>query len=132
MTHVWILCYLLTNCIQAKLQESNIMDMSGRFQLDVDINTVIFRHHHMFSKEHVLAAQLSQQFEEYVSRTKRQVTEYLTGKVELFPNKSFLYFNYRYQHLKWWRHRTCLQKNLVSFVSPARPIFSSGLYVNKH
>ena len=80
---------LLTYCVQAKLQESNIMDMSGRFQLDVDINTVIFRHHHMFSKEHVLAAQLSQQFEEYVSRTKRQVTEYLTGKVKFIRGRNY-------------------------------------------
>ena len=35
-------------------------------------------------------------------------------------------------HLKWRRDRAGLPKNLVSFVSPARPIFTSGLYVNKH
>ena len=39
---------------------------------------------------------------------------------------------YRYQHLKWRRQSTCLPKDLESFVSLARPIFTSVLYVNKH
>ena len=39
------------------------------------------------------------------------------------------YYNCRHHHLKWRRHRTGLPKNLVYFVSPVRPIFTSGLYV---
>lgn len=55
--------------------------ISGRHQLDIDINTIVFDHHHLFSAEHVCAAHLSKLYEEYVSRTKKRTIEHYTAKV---------------------------------------------------
>ena len=54
---------------------------SGRYQLDVDINTVAFTHHHLFSREHVLAAKLTAMFNYYVQRSKKKTVLFLTDKV---------------------------------------------------
>ena len=53
----------------------------GPYQLDVDINTLVFQHHHLFSREHVLASQLTQLFQMYQFRHQRKITFYLTDKV---------------------------------------------------
>lgn len=53
----------------------------GFYQLDVDINSVSFTHHHLFSREHVLANKLTLLYEEYLARNKRNITEFLTEKV---------------------------------------------------
>ena len=53
----------------------------GHYQLDVDINQISFSHHHHFSREHVLAQRLTQLFEQYVIRQKKNMTEYLGEKV---------------------------------------------------
>ena len=55
----------------------------GHYQLDVDINQIAFSHHHLYSREHVLAQRLTQLFEQYVVRQKKNMTEYLGEKVSL-------------------------------------------------
>jgi len=56
-------------------------DGRGRFQLDVDINTLVFQHHHLFSPEHVLATQLTQQYQHYMWRSQKQLVKFLRQKV---------------------------------------------------
>lgn len=53
----------------------------GHYQLDVDINQISFSHHHLFSKEHVLAQKLTQLYDQYVARQKKNMTDYLAEKV---------------------------------------------------
>jgi coiled-coil and C2 domain-containing protein 2A len=43
------------------------MDNAGFYQLDVDINAISFSHHHLFSREHVLAQRLTQLFDQYIA-----------------------------------------------------------------
>jgi len=66
--------------------------VSGHYQLDVDINTVVFWHHHLFSQEHVYASQITRLYEEYVSRTRKKTVEFLTGKVCSTDQQSFRLF----------------------------------------
>jgi coiled-coil and C2 domain-containing protein 2A len=54
----------------------------NRYCLDVDVNTVVFMHHHLFSREHVRAAELTRLYEEYFARTRKNAVEFLTGKVQ--------------------------------------------------
>jgi coiled-coil and C2 domain-containing protein 2A len=60
------------------------MDNAGFYQLDVDINAISFSHHHLFSREHVLAQRLTQLFDQYIARKNKNMTEFLTEKVSLF------------------------------------------------
>ncbi|KAK3580952.1 hypothetical protein CHS0354_006977 [Potamilus streckersoni] len=60
----------------------------GHYQLDVDINSIIFSHHHLFSREHVLATRLMQLFEQYIIRKKKNMAEYLTEKLKALKNSS--------------------------------------------
>ena len=53
----------------------------GHYQLDVDINCVRLQHHHLFSREHVLAARLTEQYTQYMGRSRRKAADYLTEKV---------------------------------------------------
>lgn len=53
----------------------------GFYQLDVDINSISFTHHHLFSREHVLAYKLSSMYEEFLTRKKRNMTEFFIEKV---------------------------------------------------
>jgi len=63
------------------MREEKALSVGGHYQLDVDVNTIHFTHHHMFSKEHVRASQLVRQYEEYVSRAKKNSVVFLSGKV---------------------------------------------------
>lgn len=58
------------------------LDNAGYYQLDVDINSLSFSHHHLFSREHVLATRLSQLYEEYMDRQKKNMAEYLSEKLK--------------------------------------------------
>nr|XP_022316561.1 coiled-coil and C2 domain-containing protein 2A-like isoform X3 [Crassostrea virginica] len=58
------------------------LDNAGYYQLDVDINSLTFSHHHLFSREHVLATRLSQLYEEYLDRQKKNMAEYLSEKLK--------------------------------------------------
>ena len=58
-----------------------ILDGGGRYQLDVDVNSIGFTHHHLFSREHVLANRLSQLYGQYTSRHNKNMVHFLTNKV---------------------------------------------------
>lgn len=58
------------------------IDGSGQYQLDIDINSISFTHHHLFSREHVLAAKLTHLFEQYVVRRRKNMVGFLTEKVQ--------------------------------------------------
>lgn len=53
----------------------------GEFQLDIDISGIVFTHHALFSREHVLANKLSQLYDQYVGRKQRNLAKLLTDKV---------------------------------------------------
>lgn len=56
----------------------------GHYQLDVDINQICFSHHHLFSREHVLAQRLTQMYDQYIIRQKKNMTQYLGQKVRSY------------------------------------------------
>ncbi|PVD23406.1 hypothetical protein C0Q70_16675 [Pomacea canaliculata] len=58
-----------------------VVDGSGNYQLDVDINSIIFSHHHLFSHEHVLAMRLNQLYRQYALRSIRNLTVHLMEKL---------------------------------------------------
>ena len=57
------------------------VEAKGQYQLAIDVNTLIFHHHHLFSREHVLASQLTRDYETFVNRQTRNTVEYLNEKV---------------------------------------------------
>jgi len=67
--------------VQAEMMDKQAMSLSGQYQLDVDVNSIVFWHHHLFSQEHVYASQITRLYEDYVSRMKKRTVEFLTGKV---------------------------------------------------
>eukprot|EP00057_Strongylocentrotus_purpuratus_P019272 XP_011673746.1 PREDICTED: coiled-coil and C2 domain-containing protein 2A [Strongylocentrotus purpuratus] len=52
----------------------------GQYQIDIDINTLVFTHHPYFSKEHVLESKLRQQYDQYLRRKQKDMAQYLTDK----------------------------------------------------
>ncbi|KAI8501504.1 Coiled-coil and C2 domain-containing protein 2A [Branchiostoma belcheri] len=54
----------------------------GRYQLDVDVNMLVFTHHSLFSREHVLAARLNQLYQQYLVRTHKNMANFLTDKLK--------------------------------------------------
>ncbi len=57
------------------------LDAYGRYQLDVDVNSVTFTHHHLFSREHVLAYRLAQLCQQHAFRSRRRAAHFLTEKL---------------------------------------------------
>lgn len=53
----------------------------GDYQLDVDVSGLIFSHHPLFSREHVLGARLAQLYDQYLSRRHKNFVCLLTDKV---------------------------------------------------
>ena len=53
----------------------------GRYQLDVDVSTLQFSHHSLFSAEHVLASRLTQLYTQFCDSQKKGTTQFLTDKV---------------------------------------------------
>lgn len=53
----------------------------GEFQLDIDISGIVFTHHPLFSREHVLANKLSQLYDQYLGRKQKNLAKLLTDKV---------------------------------------------------
>uniref|UniRef100_A0A672PN68 Coiled-coil and C2 domain containing 2A n=1 Tax=Sinocyclocheilus grahami TaxID=75366 RepID=A0A672PN68_SINGR len=51
------------------------------YQLDVDASGLIFSHHPLFSREHVLAARLAQLYDQHLTRQHKNLTRLLTDKV---------------------------------------------------
>ncbi|KAK0134280.1 Coiled-coil and C2 domain-containing protein 2A [Merluccius polli] len=53
----------------------------GDYQLDVDVSGLIFSHHPLFSREHVLTARLAQRYDQHLSRQHTNLTTHLTDKL---------------------------------------------------
>lgn len=60
-------------------------DPEGDYQLDVDVSGLIFSHHPLFSREHVLGACLAQLYDQYLTRQHNNLTGHLTDKVGSGP-----------------------------------------------
>lgn len=56
-------------------------ELEGDFQLDVDISGLVFSHHPLFSREHVLGSRLAQLYDHYLTRQHNNLTGHLTDKV---------------------------------------------------
>lgn len=57
-------------------------------QLDVDVAGLIFSHHPLFSREHVLGARLAQLYDQHLARQNRNLTGLLTDKVPIAARSS--------------------------------------------
>ncbi|CAH1773716.1 unnamed protein product [Owenia fusiformis] len=53
----------------------------GKYQLDVDINALTFSHHHLFSREHILATRLADLNQRYLTRNQQNLAEFFSGKL---------------------------------------------------
>lgn len=74
-------------------------DPQADYQLDVDVSGLIFSHHPLFSREHVLAARLAQLYDQHLTRQHKNLTRLLTDKVTQSSNNktklpvlNFLFF----------------------------------------
>lgn len=53
----------------------------AQYQLDVDLSTLTFTHHPLFSKEHVLASRLQQNYKQYTERRRKALSLHYSDKV---------------------------------------------------
>ncbi|KAG7228889.1 hypothetical protein INR49_008667 [Caranx melampygus] len=65
----------------ADLYIAGTADPEGDYQLDVDVAGLIFSHHPLFSREHVLGARLAQLYDQYLTRQHNNLTGHLTDKL---------------------------------------------------
>ncbi|XP_016386999.1 coiled-coil and C2 domain-containing protein 2A [Sinocyclocheilus rhinocerous] len=61
-------------------------DPQADYQLDVDASGLIFSHHPLFSREHVLAARLAQLYDQHLTRQHKNLTRLLTDKLNSLRN----------------------------------------------
>ncbi|XP_018588642.1 coiled-coil and C2 domain-containing protein 2A isoform X1 [Scleropages formosus] len=61
-------------------------ETAGRCQLDVDVSGLIFSHHPLFSREHVLGVRLVQLYDQHLNRQHRNITGLLTDKLHGLRN----------------------------------------------
>ena len=63
--------------------DDRFIDRSGEkwYQIDVDISTLTFTHHPLFSKEHVLQSRLQEMYNNYCRRKKQALSTHLTEKL---------------------------------------------------
>ncbi|KAL9987688.1 hypothetical protein ACROYT_G002035 [Oculina patagonica] len=54
---------------------------AAQFQLDVDLSTLTFTHHPLFSKEHVLASRLQQFYKQYTERRRKALSSHFSDKL---------------------------------------------------
>ncbi|XP_032380927.1 coiled-coil and C2 domain-containing protein 2A isoform X1 [Etheostoma spectabile] len=66
----------------ANLYIAGATDPEGDYQLDVDVSGLIFSHHPLFSREHVLGARLAQLYDQYLTRQHNNLTGHLTDKLK--------------------------------------------------
>ncbi|KAE8629183.1 hypothetical protein XENTR_v10000389 [Xenopus tropicalis] len=59
---------------------------SGEYQLDIDISGIVFTHHPLFSREHVLASKLAQLYDQYLGRKQKNLSGLLTDKLHALRN----------------------------------------------
>lgn len=55
--------------------------MDGIYELDIDVNKLQFTHHHLFTVEHMLCAQMLDLYRVYAQREQRQETQHFDMKV---------------------------------------------------
>ncbi|KAG9479702.1 hypothetical protein GDO78_011629 [Eleutherodactylus coqui] len=60
--------------------------LQGDFQLDIDISGIVFTHHPLFSREHVLASKLSQLYDQYLGRKQKNLSNLLSDKLHALRN----------------------------------------------
>ncbi|XP_074490630.1 coiled-coil and C2 domain-containing protein 2A isoform X1 [Sebastes fasciatus] len=65
----------------ANLYIAGAANPEGDYQLDVDVSGLIFSHHPLFSREHVLGARLAQLYDQYLTRQRNNLTGHLTDKL---------------------------------------------------
>ncbi|XP_067226933.1 coiled-coil and C2 domain-containing protein 2A isoform X1 [Chanodichthys erythropterus] len=65
---------------------SGIGNPQADYQLDVDVSGLIFSHHPLFSREHVLAARLAQLYDQHLTRQHKNLTHLLTDKLNGLRN----------------------------------------------
>lgn len=53
----------------------------AQYQLDVDLSTLTFTHHPLFSKEHVLASRLQQNYKQYTERRRKALSLHYSDKL---------------------------------------------------
>ncbi|XP_042564766.1 coiled-coil and C2 domain-containing protein 2A isoform X2 [Clupea harengus] len=70
----------------AKRYIPGVGDIQGDYQLDVDVAGLIFSHHGLFSREHVLGARLAQLYDQHLSRQHKNLTRLLTDKLSGLRN----------------------------------------------
>ncbi|XP_055044610.2 coiled-coil and C2 domain-containing protein 2A isoform X1 [Misgurnus anguillicaudatus] len=56
-------------------------DLPTDYQLDVDVSGLIFSHHPLFSREHVLGARLAQLYDQHLTTQHKNLTQLLTDKL---------------------------------------------------
>ncbi|XP_065840222.1 coiled-coil and C2 domain-containing protein 2A-like [Oscarella lobularis] len=60
----------------------------GCYQLDVDISSLAFSHHSLFSVEHVLASRLSQLYSQYVERREKGIVTFMEDRLKALREAS--------------------------------------------
>ncbi|XP_075714376.1 coiled-coil and C2 domain-containing protein 2A [Rhinoderma darwinii] len=60
--------------------------LQGEFQLDIDISGIVFTHHPLYSREHVLASKLSQLYDQYLGRKQKNLSNLLSDKLHALRN----------------------------------------------
>ncbi|XP_053178319.1 coiled-coil and C2 domain-containing protein 2A [Scomber japonicus] len=70
----------------ANLYIAGAADPEGDYQLDVDVSGLIFSHHPLFSREHVLGARLAQLYDKHLTRQHNNLTGHLTDKLNGLRN----------------------------------------------
>uniref|UniRef100_A0A4W5ML41 Coiled-coil and C2 domain containing 2A n=1 Tax=Hucho hucho TaxID=62062 RepID=A0A4W5ML41_9TELE len=81
----------------------------GDYQLDVDVSGLIFSHHPLFSREHVLGARLAQLYDQHLSRQHKNITEHLTTKQRISEYKQEVKNTRRLRDTEQEKDRTLLK-----------------------
>ncbi|XP_075249259.1 coiled-coil and C2 domain-containing protein 2A-like isoform X4 [Convolutriloba macropyga] len=63
--------------IDGRVSESSV----GKYQLSIEIPDITFTHHPLYTREHVLAGRLSEAYEEYASKTDKNVADHYSDKL---------------------------------------------------
>ncbi|XP_051515693.1 coiled-coil and C2 domain-containing protein 2A-like isoform X2 [Myxocyprinus asiaticus] len=71
---------------QVNLYIAGMGDPQADYQLDVDVSGLIFSHHPLFSREHVLGARLAQLYDQHLTRQHKNLTQLLTDKLNGLRN----------------------------------------------
>ncbi|XP_072412511.1 coiled-coil and C2 domain-containing protein 2A isoform X4 [Chiloscyllium punctatum] len=90
------------------------MELQGRFQLDIDISGIVFTHHPMFSREHVLAAKLVQLYDQYLCRQQHNLAGLYSDKLCALRNAVKSITDYHHVHI------SVTQRRLVEYKSEIR------------